>query len=109
MLIRTALLSGVLLAALTPTGAFASDTRVPDTYYEMHLSSTAATVQAGGTTTTVITFEAGRRLTGRPVDLSVSGLPAGATASFTPAQPRIEGRSTLTITLSSSSPEGAST
>jgi hypothetical protein len=75
--------------------------------YTMRLSSTAATVRPGGVTTTVISFRASRRLYGAPVDLSVSGLPAGATASFSPPRPLVGGHSTLTIVTAPSSPVGA--
>jgi hypothetical protein len=75
--------------------------------YTMHLSTSAATVQPGGATTTVITFEASRGLYGRPVDMSVIGLRAGATARFTPARPRVGGRTRLTITTAPGTPAGA--
>jgi hypothetical protein len=87
----------------------AASARQSDTYYEMHLTSASATVQPGGATTTVITFDASRRLYGAPVDLSVSGLPDGVTASFSPPQPRVGGFSTLTLTTTSSSAPGTST
>jgi hypothetical protein len=77
--------------------------------YTMQLSSTSATVRAGETTTTTISFDANRRLYRTRVDLGVSGLPSGVTASFSPAKPRIGCSSTLTFTTEPSSPVGAFT
>jgi hypothetical protein len=77
--------------------------------YTMRLSSTAATVRAGDTTTTTVSFHASRRLYDTPVVLSVSGLPAGATASFSPPTPLINATSTLTVTTAPSSPASAFT
>jgi hypothetical protein len=119
--IRLALLPvAVVMAVSGSAAAFASQpaaqdrpaaasVRQSDTYYEMHLTSTSATVQPGGATTTVITFDASRRLYGAPVDLSVSGLPDGVTASFSPERPPVGGFSTLTLTTTSSSAPGAFT
>lgn len=45
----------------------------------------------------------------RPVSLSASGLPAGATAVFSPATVTPTGTSTLTLTLPASTPAGTST
>jgi hypothetical protein len=77
--------------------------------YSMRLSSTSATIQSGGVTTTVISFNASRRLQGAPVDLSVTGLPDGVTATFSPPRPRVRGTSTLTLTTAPSSPAGTFT
>jgi len=119
--IRLALLPvAVVMAVSGSAAAFASQSAVQsrpaaasaqetDTYYKIHLTSTSATVQPGGATTTVITFDASRRLYGAPVDLSISGLPDGVTASFSPLQPRVGGFSTLTLTTTSSSAPGAFT
>jgi hypothetical protein len=103
----------VLLAVSVAVAAFAA---VParaasgsEYRYSMHLSVSAATVAPGGATKTVITFEASRRLYGLPVDLSVTGLPAGATATFTPPRPRVGGHSTLTVTTAPATPAGAAT
>jgi hypothetical protein len=116
LLVRSAVLPAVALLAVSgsaaafaaePGAAARSAIRASSgLYYTMHLSSASATVQPGGTTTTVISFKASRRLYGAPVDLSVSGLPEGATASFSPQRPLVGGRSTLTITTSPSSPAG---
>ena len=76
------------------------------TSYTMELSPASATVRAGQTTTTTISFSASRRLYRTPVDLGVSGLPSGVTASFSPATPRIGCTSTLTLTAAPSSAAG---
>jgi hypothetical protein len=76
------------------------------TSYTMELSPASATIRAGRTTTTTISFSASRRLYSTPVDLSVSGLPSGVTASFSPATPRIGCTSTLTLTAAPSSAGG---
>jgi hypothetical protein len=122
---RTTLVGSALLAAAALVGpvmalpAFAADAAParsvsstlidPTTYYTMNLSTTAATIQPGGQVRTTITFDASRNLHGAPVDLSVSGLPAGATATFSPAQTRVGGQATLTITAGSTSTVGTST
>jgi hypothetical protein len=77
------------------------------TSYTMRLSSTSATVQAGGATRTTVSFHASHYLYGTAVDLSVSGLPNGVTASFCPQPSYIGGTSTLTFTTASTSPAGA--
>jgi hypothetical protein len=78
------------------------------TRYTMELSPSSAMVRAGHTTTTTVSFSASRRLYSTPVDLSVSGLPNGVTASFSPATPRIGYTSTLTLTAAPSSAAGTS-
>ena len=97
-------------AALMPaTAAYAATSAAAaTTYYTMQLSPASATVQAGQTTTTTISFSASRRLYSTPVDLSVSGPPNGVTASFSPATPRIGYTSTLTLTAAPSSAAGTS-
>jgi len=64
-------------------------------------------VQPGGTATTTvstaITSGAAQSIT-----LSASGLPAGATATFSPATVQSGGSSTLTIATSASTPNGTS-
>ena len=107
-LVRSALLPVVALTTVAGSTVALADTgRLSGLYYTMHLSSAAATVRPGGTTKTVISFTAGRRLYGYRVDLSVTGLPEGATASFSPRRPRVGGHSTLTITTAPSSAAGA--
>jgi hypothetical protein len=92
-----------ITAAVVPGSAAHASTD----YYTMQLSSTSGTVQAGGGTRTVVSFRASRYLYGTAVDLSVSGLPNGVTASFSPQPTRIGDSSTLTLTTASTSPAGA--
>src|SRR5215467_13610159 len=116
---KAALLPAALLLAIGgPGAAFAStapggpakgaSAPATDSYYTMQFSSPAATVRAGGVTRTRISFQATIDLYGTPVNLSVSGLPSGATASFSPSQPIIGGGSVLTITTAPWSPAGTS-
>ncbi len=91
------------MAAAPAAAAHAATT----TTYRMRLSATSATVQAGDTTTTTISFDASRRLYHTRVDLSVTGLPNGVTASFSPPTPQIGHESTLTFTTAASSPPSA--
>lgn len=121
-LVRLTLVPAAVLAAvLGSTAAYATapatsattstsaGARAPEYSYTMHLSAGAATVRPGGTATTIITFDASRRLQGLPVDMSVTGLPAGATATFSPRRPRVGGHTTLTVTTASGTPAGATT
>ncbi len=62
--------------------------------------------QGGSATTTVSVSETGAAQT---VNLSASGVPTGATASFNPASLSASGSSTLTISTSSSTPAGTYT
>jgi hypothetical protein len=67
--------------------------------------SSRSIVQGGGTTYTA-TVTAGTGFSGL-VSLSVSGLPAGASASFTPASISTSGSSTMSVTTSSTTPPGS--
>ncbi len=69
---------------------------INSTYYQL--------VTAGGTATYLVEV-AGVNFTGK-VDLSVIGLPAGATASFSPASLYSSGWSTLTIRTTAMTPTG---
>ncbi|SDY73578.1 aminopeptidase S [Amycolatopsis xylanica] len=76
--------------------------------YSVSLSPTSGTVQPGQSaqvslSTSVTSGSA------QSVSLSASGLPAGATASFSPATIQSGGSSTLTIATSASTPNGTST
>jgi hypothetical protein len=97
----------LLIAVVIAGGSTAAHAGESDTYYKMHLTPAAATVRPGGATTTVITFEASRSLLGAPVDLSVTGLPDGVSASFSPRRPPVGGYSVLTLTAAASSFPGA--
>jgi hypothetical protein len=102
VLVTTAV-STVATTVVAVAPASAADT----SYYTMRLSPASATVRAGDATKIRISFRAGHRLDHYRVDLSVTGLPAGVTGSFSPARPRLSGTSTLTLTAAPSSPAGA--
>lgn len=63
---------------------------------------------APGTSTTYTVTVAARAGFTSPVELAVTGLPTGATASFSPSSLPGGGTSTLTVTTSASSPLGSS-
>ena len=79
----------------------------PDSYYTMRLSPPSVTVRAGYRTRISVSFQATTDLYGTPVALSISGLPSGVTASFSPPVATIGGRSVLTLTAAPSSAAGA--
>ena len=79
----------------------------PDSYYTMRLSPSSVTVRAGHRTRIIISFRAAADLYGAPVALSVSGLPDGVTASFSPSTAAIGGRSVLTLTAATTNAVGA--
>jgi alpha-tubulin suppressor-like RCC1 family protein/uncharacterized membrane protein len=72
----------------------------------MALSPSSATVNGGGSAITTISFTASRGVAGNPVNLSVSGLPAGVTASFANSSPDPSTTTTLTLTTSPSTTAG---
>jgi hypothetical protein len=78
-----------------------------DSYYTMRLSPSSVTVQAGHRTRIIISFLAPADLYGTAVTLSVSGLPSGVTASFSPSTATIGGLAVLTLTAAPSSAAGA--
>ena len=78
-----------------------------ETYYTMRLSPPSVMLRPGSTARIIISFNATRGLYGTPVDLSVSGLPSGVTASFSPSTTVIGGFSVLTVTAAPSSTAGA--
>jgi hypothetical protein len=79
----------------------------PDSYYTMRLSPSSVTVRAGHRTRITVSFQATTDLYGTPVTLSVSDLPDGVMASFSPSAVAIGGRSVLTLTAATSSAAGA--
>ena len=79
----------------------------PDSYYTMRLSPSPVAVRAGHRTRITVSFRAATDLHGTAVTLSVSGLPGGVTASFSPSTAVIGGRSVLTLTAAPSSAAGA--
>jgi subtilisin family serine protease len=72
------------------------------------VSPTSRSIAPGASTTYTVTVTARAGFTS-PVALAVSGLPTGATASFSPSSLPGGGTSTLTVTTSASSPLGTST
>jgi hypothetical protein len=121
-LLKAALLpTALLMAAGGSQAAFASQPAAtanvtsathsapsPGSYYTMQLSPSSVTVRAGHRTKITISFQATTDLHGTPVALSVSGLPNGITASFSPRTATIGGRSALTLTAAPSSAAGVS-
>jgi hypothetical protein len=112
--------AAVLMAAGGSPAAFASQAAAPvnvtsdmhaapspDSYYTMRLSPSPVAVRAGHRTRITISFHAAADLHGTPVALSVSGLPGGVTASFSPSTAAIGGRSVLTLTATPASAAGA--
>ncbi|WP_243639364.1 M4 family metallopeptidase [Streptacidiphilus pinicola] len=76
--------------------------------FSMAVSPSSGTVSPGGSLTTTVSTTLTNG-TAQTVNLSASGLPAGATASFNPASIAAGGTSQLTITTAASTPAGAST
>jgi hypothetical protein len=74
----------------------------PDSYYTMRLSRSSVAVRAGHQARIAISFLAPAALYGVPVALSVSGLPSGVTASFSPSTVAIGGHAILTLTAAPS-------
>jgi hypothetical protein len=121
-LLKAALVpAALLLAAGGSQAAFASQsaatanvtsgvraTSSQDSYYTMRLSPSSVTVRAGYRTRIIVSFEAPADLYGTAVALSISGLPSGVTASFSPSTAVIGGFSVLTLTAAPSATAGAS-
>jgi hypothetical protein len=74
--------------------------------FSVSASPASQTVVQGGSTSFTTTVTAGTGFSGT-VSLSVSGLPAGATASFSPASISTSGSSTLSVSTSSSAAPGS--
>src|ERR1700738_5339863 len=79
---------------------------VPD--FSIATSLASQTVNPGNSTTYTVTVGALNGFTGA-VNLAASGLPSGATASFSPATVTGSGTSTLTVTTAGNTPVGTST
>jgi hypothetical protein len=73
--------------------------------FSLSASPSSRTVAQGGGTSYTATVTAGIGFSGT-VNLSVSGLPAGATSSFSPASISTSGSSTLSVSTSSSTAPG---
>jgi len=82
---------------------FASCSAAPD--YSVTATPASQSVTQGGSTSYTVAVTPSGGFTGT-VNLSVSGLPAGATASFNPAS-LASGSSTLTVTTASTTPAGS--
>jgi hypothetical protein len=92
-------------AAWTAVNVAGSDASCATNDFTVSVSPSSATVTAGsGTTATVSTA----LVTGsaQTIALSASGLPSGATASFSPTSVTTGGSSTLTLSTSASTPAG---
>ena len=74
--------------------------------FSLAASPASRTVVQGGGTTYTATVTGGTGFSGT-VSLSVSGLPAGASASFSPASISNSGSSTLSVSTSSTTPPGS--
>jgi len=119
-LLKAALLpTALLLAAGGSQAAFASPAAAPanvvsgvhaaptaESYYTMQLSPSSVTLRAGCRTRITVSFQAPAYLYRTPVTLSVSGLPSGVTASFSPTTAVIGGRAVLTLSAAPSSAAG---
>jgi hypothetical protein len=119
-LLKAALVpTALLIAAGGSPAAFASQAaapanvtslhsaRSPDSYYTMRLSPSPVAVRAGHRTRITGSFRAPADLHGTPAAVSVSGLPGGVTASFSPSTAAIGGRSVLTLTTATPAAAGA--
>jgi hypothetical protein len=96
--------------ALVLAAPAAAAVAAPAPEYTMNLSRSAATVQAGGLATTLITFTRTRHEPeSTRVALSATGLPAGVTAHFLPAKPFLIGHSSMFLTTSPGTPAGTAT
>jgi hypothetical protein len=109
-LVRSAVLPAALLMAASGSAvAFASESaaevqQYPN--YTMRLTPSDPHLCAGQTTTVSITFRAGHRLYGVPVEMGLTGLPSGVKATFTPSTPRIGERATLSLITETTFPKG---
>jgi subtilase family serine protease len=94
------LVANTLLPALVPQAAS------PD--FSLSASPSSVGVSAGGSTSSTISVTALGGFAGT-VSLSATGLPSGATASFSPSSVAGSGTSTLTVAASASTPSGTYT
>lgn len=88
--------------ALAPTGSGPS----PD--FTISASPSSQNVTQGNQTTYTVTITAQNGFTGT-VNLTASGLPSGASASFNPSSITTSGTSTMTVTTQASTPTGTDT
>lgn len=87
-------------------GSFTVKALPPPDLFSIAVSPAAQVVQQGGAAAYAVTtaVTSGKA---QPLSLSVSGLPAGAAASFNPATVTAGASSTLTVTTSSATPAGS--
>jgi subtilisin family serine protease len=78
----------------------------PSSDFSLSASPASRTVEPGDSTTATVST-ATTAGGAQALSLSVSGLPSGATASFSPASVTSGGSSTITITTSASTPSGS--
>jgi Domain of unknown function (DUF1929)/Legume lectin domain/Glyoxal oxidase N-terminus len=89
------------------TWAYSTGTSsIPD--FSISASPASQTVNPGKSTSYTVSIGAQGGFTGA-VNLAATGLPAGASASFSPASVTGSGTSTLTVTTAGSTPAGSST
>jgi Zn-dependent metalloprotease/subtilisin-like proprotein convertase family protein len=81
------------------------DTPPPTRDFSLSLSPAAGTVQAGQSATSTVSTQTTAG-TAQTVNLSASGLPSGATASFSPSSVTSGSSSTLTIATTPATPAG---
>jgi hypothetical protein len=95
---KRAPVNGMQIVPITP----------PNPDFNISATPSANTVGLSSTTTYTVSVGAFGGFTGT-VTLNATGLPAGATPSFSPATITASGSSTLTVTTSSGTPVGSST
>jgi hypothetical protein len=86
---------------------FVSNDSVPNDFGLSVAPASASTAAGGAVSTTVTTSVASG--SAQPVNLSATGLPAGAGASFSPATVTAGGTSTLAVTTAAATPAGTYT
>jgi hypothetical protein len=91
-------INGIQIVPLSP----------PNPNFTITTTQNSATVGLASTATYTVNIGAVNGFTG-PVTLSASGLPAGVTASFSPASITTSGSSTMTVTTTSGTATGSST
>jgi subtilisin family serine protease len=78
----------------------------PANDFTLSVSPTSGSVTAGGSVTATVTTTTSAG-SAQLVNLTASGLPSGATASFSPSSVTSDGSSTLTIATTASTPSGS--
>lgn len=104
----TKLDDGSYISAITlnPGQAVVLTGTYPAADFSLTVPAPAQTVTAGGVASYTVNISPLYGFTGSAA-LSVSGLPAGASASFSPASISVSGQSTLNVTTSSSATSGS--